>query len=228
LIALTVAELCRRRDADSLLLACWTLGTFVFTAFLNWTVNGRSILPMAVPAAILVVRRLEHRAVSGAKISSTMLMVPTIAGAILAIWVTVADYFLAVAPEVAARAIHPVYGDGSHRLWFQGHWGFQYYMEKNGAVALDMQHLKLTAGDYIAMPSNNSNISPLNGPFTELETFSVPISGNLTTMNDQSGAGFYASVWGPLAFAWGPRVEQKVTILAYDPTGAMRKAAEKH
>ena len=228
LIALVLAELYRRRDADSLLLACWALGTFVFTAFFNWIVNGRSILPMAVPLAILVVRRLEQRTSAGAKFSPALLIAPVFAGGALAIWVTTADYFLAVSPEVAAQAIHSAYGTGAHRLWFQGHWGFQYYMEKNGAMALDLQHLQLTEGDYIAMPSDNSNVYPLKEPVTELETFAVPVTGNLTIMNKETGAGFFASLWGPLPFAWGRSDAQSVTIFAYDPTGDVRKAAEKH
>ena len=39
-----------RRDA--LLLALWILGTCVFAALLNWTTNGRSILPLVPAAAI--------------------------------------------------------------------------------------------------------------------------------------------------------------------------------
>jgi hypothetical protein len=35
-------------------------------------------------------------------------------------------------------------------------------------------------------------------------------------------------LWGPLPFAWGHSDAQSVTIFAYDPTGDVRKAAEKH
>ncbi|HEX4265117.1 MAG TPA: glycosyltransferase family 39 protein [Verrucomicrobiae bacterium] len=227
-LALTVADVYRRRDADSLLLACWLLGTFIFTAFFNWIVNGRSILPMTIPAAILVARRLEQRAGVGVKFSSMSLFLPAAAGAALAIWVTVADYFFATAQRELANAVHGFYGQGSnpsHRLWFQGHWGFQYYMEQDGATALDLQHLQLAQRDHIAMPSGNSNVYPLKEPVTELETFSVPYSF-LTTMDKQSGAGFYASLWGPLPFAFGPGAVQSVTVFAYDPTGEVQKARD--
>jgi 4-amino-4-deoxy-L-arabinose transferase-like glycosyltransferase len=227
-LALTAADVYRRRDADSLLLACWLLGTFIFTAFFNWIVNGRSILPMTIPAAILVARRLEQRVSAGVKFSPISLFVPAAAGAALAIWVTVADYFFATAQRELANAVHGLYGQGdnpSHRLWFQGHWGFQYYMEQDGATALDLQHLQLTQGDHIAMPSGNSNVYPLKEPVTELVTFSVPYSF-LTTMDKQSGAGFYASLWGPLPFAFGPGAVQSVTVFAYDPTGEVQKARD--
>lgn len=224
-VALAVVDVYRNRDANALLLACWLLGTFIFTAFFNWTINGRSLLPMAIPAAILMARRLDQRISSGAKFSSAALTIPSVAGAALAIWVTAADYSFAAAPQVAARAVHSAYDGKNQRLWFQGHWGFQYYMEKDGATALDLQHLQLTQGDYIAMPSDNSNVYPLKEPVAELETFSVPTLGQLTTMNKQSGAGFYASMWGPLPFAFGSDGQQEVTIFTYDPKGEGQKAS---
>jgi hypothetical protein len=223
LLALMATDLYRRRDADSLLLTCWILGTFIFTAFFNWIVNGRSLLPIVVPAAILVARRLEQRTGAGIKFPPLALLAPAALGVLLAIWVTTADYSFAVAPQVAARAVNSVYGNSTNRLWFQGHWGFQYYMERAGATALDLQHLHLTEGDHIAMPSENSNIYPLKEPVTELETFTVPISGWVSTMNKETGAGFYASMWGPLPFAFGPVPPQTVTLFAYDPVGNIGK-----
>jgi hypothetical protein len=96
-------------------------------------------------------------------------------------------------------------------------------MEKEGATALDLHHLRLTQGDHIAMPSDNSNVYPLREPVAELETFAIPGGGWLTTMSKETGAGFYASLWGPLPFAFGPVPPQTVTIFAYDPSGEIQK-----
>ena len=38
----------------------WVIGTFLFAAFLNWTVNARSLLPLTPAVAILMTRRLEQ------------------------------------------------------------------------------------------------------------------------------------------------------------------------
>jgi hypothetical protein len=218
LITLAITDLYRRRDPESLLLVCWVLGTFVFTACFNWIVNGRSLLPLAIPAAILVVRRLEQRINSGTNFSPWTLMTPIALGGVLAIWVAAADYSFAIASRTAARAVRSVYPEGSQRLWFQGHWGFQYYMEKEGATALDLQHLQLAQGDRIAMPNDNPNVFTLKEPVVELETISVPVGGWLTTMDDRTGAGFYASLWGPLPFTFGRTPPLLVTVLAYDPS----------
>jgi hypothetical protein len=222
-LALAIHDLYRRRDADSLLLVCWVLGTFVFTALFNWSVNGRSLLPMVIPAAILVARRLEQRAATGRKFSAPTLLAPGLLGAVLAIWVALADYSFAVAPQTIARVVHSAYGNDSHRLWFQGHWGFQYYLQKEGDSPLDLPHLHLTQGDYIAIPSANANVYPLTEPVAELKTFMVPIRGSLSTMNGETGAGFYASAWGPLPFAFGKVPPQMVTVFAYDPSGEIQK-----
>ncbi len=226
LLVLAGAEIYRKRDTEAVFLGCWIFGTFVFAAFCNWIINGRSLLPLATPLGILLVRRLEQRADSGIKFSRAALIAPGVVGAgmALAIWVAFADFSFASASQTAAEAVDGAYGKGNHRAWFQGHWGFQYYMEKGGATALDLQHLKLSEGDYIAMPSHNSNIQALKEPVVELDTFSVPFSGCLTTMNRETGAGFYASLWGPLPFAFGRRAELSVTVFGYDPSGELQKA----
>jgi len=74
------------------------------------------------------------------------------------------------------------------------------------------------------MPSDNSNVYTLKEPVVELETFSIPGGGWLTTMNREIGAGFYASTLGTLPFAFGLVPPQTVTIFAYDPSGEIQKA----
>jgi hypothetical protein len=96
-------------------------------------------------------------------------------------------------------------------------------MEKGGATALDLQRLNrktgdLKAGDYIAMPSHNSNVYPLKEPVVQKETISVQIPGGITTMNPESGSGFYASRWGPLPFAISSGAAQTVDVFVYDPS----------
>ena len=44
---------------------------------------------------------------------------------------------LANTTRVAAVAIHDRYGNSRQSLWFEGHWGFQYYLEARGAKAVE-------------------------------------------------------------------------------------------
>jgi hypothetical protein len=172
---------------------------------------------MAVAASILVMRRLEQRERAGVVISRNGLLAPTLAGAGLAVWVAAADYFFAQTSQTAAQKVCAAYKTNSHKLWFQGHWGFQYYMEQQGAAALNGPHVHINPGDYIAAPSDNTNVDPLSGGFVVSDTIYFAVPGLMTTMNLQHGSGFYTSLWGPLPFAFGPRWNETVQILIYEP-----------
>jgi hypothetical protein len=73
------------------MLMLWVLGTFVFAAFMNWTVNARSILPMTPAIGILIVRRLEYFGMIQTRIRKITLC--AISSAALALLVTQADFF---------------------------------------------------------------------------------------------------------------------------------------
>jgi 4-amino-4-deoxy-L-arabinose transferase-like glycosyltransferase len=203
-LALAVADLVRRRDAHAWLLGLWVLGTFVFAAFCNWTVNARSLLPMSPAVGILIARRLGRGIPTGGGPCSRGGVLSLAASASLAVWVTWSDFSLAVAVRQCAEKVCVRYGRETGTLWFQGHWGFQYYMQSFGVSALDVKHSPLRPGDGLAVPSNNTNPLPPNPERAELlEVLTVPGPRWLTTWNTATGAGFYASVWGPLPFTFG-------------------------
>src|SRR5207249_2793377 len=58
IVVLAVLDFWTKKDAESLLLFLWIVGTFVFAGFINWSTNGRSILPIIVPVGIVMARRL--------------------------------------------------------------------------------------------------------------------------------------------------------------------------
>ncbi|MGA2242213.1 MAG: glycosyltransferase family 39 protein [Verrucomicrobiota bacterium] len=211
-LALAAADVCKRRDADSSLLGLWLGGTFVFTALFNWTINGRSILPMAVPTGIFIARRLDQRAGEGVKITRAMIIAPLATGAVLALLVARSDFLLAWAVRQTAQEAQARYGHGNHTFWFQGHHGFQYYMEAAGASALDFDN-SVQSGDYVAIPLNNPNTYPVDETLvTQQKSILVPGPNWLTTMNMSVGAGFYTSLCGPLPFAFGRVPPEQVLV----------------
>lgn len=217
-LALAVAEMAHRREANVCLLALWILGTFVFTAFCNWTVNARSILPMAPAVGILIARRLGQGIPAGRAVWSRSLVIGLATGALLSLWVTQADFLLAVAVRRSADQICARYGRETRRLWFQGHWGFQYYMQSFGAVAFDTKRSRLRPGDGLVVPANNTNLMPPdsgNGDLLEVVTVSGPHW--LTTWSPTVGAGFYASTMGPLPFAFGRVPPESASVYALHP-----------
>jgi hypothetical protein len=210
-LALAVVDFWERRDARSGLLFFWVLGVFLFAALFNWTVNARSLLPMTPAIGILVARRLE-KVLPGRKISFGA-PICLAASAALALFLARADFLNAIAAKKGAQQIATKYGSQDGTLWFQGHWGFQFYMDELGASELDLKHSALKPGDRVAVPLNNTSLFPLETETTTvLETNTVAGPAGLTTWNGEVGAGFYASAFGPLPFVFG-RVPPEKTIV---------------
>jgi hypothetical protein len=211
LLVLTAVELRKRRGTVDLVLALWIFTVFLFSTVLNWTVSARSLLPVVPAAAILLVRRLSGRNATGnARGRWLWPLVPSLAAGLC---VTMADVKHANSARTAARQIAARYQSPSHTLWFQGHWGFQYYMEKLGARPVDFQRTTLQPGDILVMPWNNSNTTlPKPGEVELLEELRFEACPWLSTMKVSTGAGFYAADYGPLPFAVGPALRENYSI----------------
>ena len=217
-LALTLAEVWTRRDADSWFLGLWVVGTFAFAVLLNWITNGRSLLPLAPAVGILLARQLERNVLADRTTWPRRVMICLAAGGALALLTARADYQLAMAVRQSARQVWAGYGHATRPLWFEGHWGFQYYMEALGASALDFKRSAVNPGDHLAIPHNNSNVLLPDPQKTVLrETLIFPGPRLLATWNETLGAGFYASLWGPLPFAFGRVPPESVTLYDFGP-----------
>jgi hypothetical protein len=207
------ADLARRRDATAWLLALWIGGTLVFAAYLNWTVNARSLLPLVPALAILVARRLERNAAATKPVAFAVAL-----GALLGMAVAHADFLYAIAVRQSAAETITKFTSENSNLWFQGHWGFQFYMEQWGAFVIDTKHPGLKPGDNLAMPLANTSLLPIDPANTELlGTISVSGPHGLSTWNPVVGGGFYAAVTGPLPFAFGRVPAEQVAVYKLKP-----------
>lgn len=212
-LALAAADLFHGRDARSWLLALWLLGTFSFTAFLNWTVNGRSILPMVPAVGILIARRLERNARAGWKTPPLALSACLAASAALALLVARADYLFARAAQQTALQTVAEYSSARENFLYEGHWGFQFYMETNGMTQFDLYRSVIKPGDIIALPVNNTALLPPGSAATARREFIYARGPRfLATMNASVDAGFYSSVRGTLPFALGDVSPETVYI----------------
>ena len=211
-LTLAVLEWRRHKNAESLLLLLWVFGTIAFCV-LNWTINGRSILPMVPAVAILLLRRIE--AVSEAK--ALRLHWPLAVAAVLSLLVARADYQLANSARAAAIRIKNEFGgSAANTIWFEGHWGFQYYAEANGLIAFDSTDQRFHPGDFIVLPFNNTNLASI--PKEKVERVSMielPASRWVATMSRPLGAGFYMDILGPLPFAFGAVPDEKYYVLRF-------------
>jgi 4-amino-4-deoxy-L-arabinose transferase-like glycosyltransferase len=200
------ADFWKSRNAESLLLLFWVIGTFVFAAFINWSGNARSILPMIPAVGILLMRRIDQYKNKTAKRTDMWRLAwPLIPAAVAALLVCRADYTWANTARSAAASIHKSFENSSQTIWFEGHWGFQYYMEAAGGKAIDFEHPQVTHNDIVIIPQNNTNIKYLP-PETvyQQEVLQFAPYQKVAVMNMQMGAGFYSDMFGPIPFVVGP------------------------
>jgi hypothetical protein len=202
-LALAADDLRRTREPKAVLLAAWVAGTFVFASFVNWTVNARSLLPLVPAMGILAARRLDRHAAAGRAPARVAVGAGLALSAALAIATLWADASLAAASRTAAVRIVGEFAAGGGRVWFQGHWGFQYYAERLGALALDALEPRVERGDAIVKPRHNSYLFELEGRFVgQPQRRVLPVPRWISTMNPAAGAGFYSATFGLLPFAF--------------------------
>ena len=165
ILLLSVADLLTYKDAKSMLLFLWVFGTFVFASYLNWTINARTVLPMIPAVGIIVIRRIQTKTGLKNSLKSFKYIWPLIPAALIALSATWADVTLANSQRTAAREITSEFNNYPHTIWFQGHWGFQYYMQSIGAKPLDYKNSLIKDGDIVVVPLNNYSLNLPNKKF---------------------------------------------------------------
>jgi 4-amino-4-deoxy-L-arabinose transferase-like glycosyltransferase len=200
---LTIRDLHERRTPDAALLFFWVAGTFVFACAINWTVSGRNILPMLPAVSMLLVRRLEMQQLLDGWTNMRRACVPLGISLAIAVLVTSADSRLASSAKESALFLTKQLSATSSAIRFEGHWGFQYYMEQLGAQPVDRRDLRLAPNEAIVVPLGNSYLFPLPRDRAVLWSKYETKPQWLTTMSGPSGAGYYSDGWGPLPFVFG-------------------------
>ena len=222
-LGLVISDYRKRRDADSALLALWILGTFLFAAFLNWTVNARSLLPLIPAAAILLARRLEDdkrdtatrsssRVPSGIGIAEVT--APLAISAAISLFIAAGDMAFADSGRNVANLIHTnlVHENQGSSVLFEGHWGFQFYMQLFGARPVEYDNFKFQTGDVVVTPENATSTFPIAPQFVAAQEI-LQIDPHTYAATAALGAGFYSSVWGPLPFSFGRVPSEKYLVV---------------
>jgi hypothetical protein len=172
------------------------------------------VLPLIPAAGILLARRFDDPGMVSRKVLAIQVAVILLASACFSLWMAAADTALANSERSAATlAQEKTHGKGG-RLWFVGHWGFQYYMESLGGVLLDHYNLEAGSGDFVVIPQNNYSLPEILPSFiASQQTLELPLKSWATTISSQLGAGFYSSNWGPLPYAIGPVPAERYSII---------------
>jgi 4-amino-4-deoxy-L-arabinose transferase-like glycosyltransferase len=216
LLALAVSDWRRnRRDPAALLLLLWTAGTFVFAGMVNWSVNARSVLPLLPAVGITLARRIDRAGWPSGRSLAIRAGLPLALAGAASLWVTAADARLANSAREAAAYMREKSGFTPADLMFEGHWGFQYYMQEAGYRPIDFRTFAESPSTHIVIPRNNTNMQPAPPEaIASTKTVAFDVSSGVATMSPDMGAGFYSDVWGPLPFAFGPVPEERYAIIA--------------
>jgi hypothetical protein len=202
ILALAVTDLRKNRDAKALLLLLWIFGTFLFTSVCNWTIAARNILPLVPAAAMLLARRLEERQ----EVFPTGFRFAwgSVALSFAVSWMLArADLKVAESARTAAQTVYEKLVWHFQSITFEGHWGFQYYMEQLGATAAEKTHLDLTPDRAVVVPLGNSPFGlPPKESAVLSDEYDLSSSYPLALMSVDEGAGFYSDAWGPVPFVF--------------------------
>jgi len=133
----------KERNSDDIFLAAWFFGMIIFNAVFT-AVNVRYFL-IALAPAIFLFFRLSYRFNASRMFYAVVLTATFLTGAA----VSSADYVFADTYRNFAQKEADVFKNSNNKIRFAGHWGFQYYMEKEGFIALSEDDTMVNKGDKI-------------------------------------------------------------------------------
>jgi hypothetical protein len=188
----------RRKDAVLVMLGAWLIVPAAIVPYLH--LPSKYLLASAPAAAVAVARGLSKVPAVRAR---AILVATIAAGAALGVVILRADAnFAGLGRTAAAQLVAPQVAAGK-AVWFNGHWGFQWYAERAGARALTRTPPHPGWGDVV--------VSSLHAEDELMGA--MPRRKRIGTLDDarrggrlmdrKAGAGFFSNGWGYLPWAWG-------------------------
>lgn len=189
----------QRRDRVQLSLWLWLW--LAAPVVIYFHLPSKYLLPSVPAAMILMVRLLPHSSRTTAR---WLLPSMVAASALLGLLILIGVRDLA---EIQRRAVTDLivpHLSRGERVWFSGHWGFQWYAELAGAKPVTLEPPLPEHGDIIVV----SWIDVLRFPNqwsarTVIQDMVYPGNGVGRVMDSKAGAGFFSNLWGYMPWVWG-------------------------
>jgi hypothetical protein len=191
-----------RRDRIGLALAAWLF--LALPVLLYVQLPSKYLVPSAPAAALLLLREL-YSPVAGISsgrqryLRMRLLLCTVGIGALLGLLIVRTDAaFAQLGRRAAAELIQPRVRRGE-KVWFVGRWGFQWYAERAGAVAVTRTPPLPLPGDIIvaSMRAADACLIDMIPNRRFLQRLSDESWGG-RLMADEVGAGFFSNGWGLL------------------------------
>jgi hypothetical protein len=207
-LADVVIDAVGRRDGLQLALSAWLLFPVVAAPYIHFP--SKYLIPSAPAAAILVARELSRHT----RIARPVLAASLVLGVSLGVAILRADSTLAEVGRTVARTVIEPQVAAGRKVWFIGHWGFQWYAERAGAQFFSVSPPFPMRGDVVVESTtcdpqiameDLANVAVKIGRVEEREP-----GGRI--MDRARGAGFYSNGWGLLPWSWGDGIVEAVDV----------------
>jgi hypothetical protein len=191
----------QRRDRVQLALWLWLFVGAPVVVYIH--LPSKYLLPSVPAAAMLVVRLVPDARTTAARwaIPATI-----ITGAILGLCILLGIRDLALTQKRAvAELIEPAIKQGE-RVWFAGHWGFQWYAELAGASPVTLEAPSPQPGDTVVVSQIDFPRFAHDWTGRRVIRRFCYASGSVGRVMDfDARVGFFSSPYGYLPWKWGAR-----------------------
>jgi len=201
------AAVLKSKLIDRFVLA-WFFTGFLAVIILEPWMSARYLLIILPPAAIIFAKILETLTEKRAKALSCASFSAVL---VLGISVAVADYIWADSYKALSGYVQD---KGCNTGYFLGHFGFQYYLEKAGMTALEVNK-PLPGGGYLIaakIPDPQRPSSETSSRLKLKELKPLKSAFPLRLMNPKLRVGFYSSYWGILPFNFSTAPLDEIAI----------------
>jgi len=187
----------RNRDGVGLMLGLWLLTPLVIVPYLH--LPSKYLLAAAPAAAMSAAMRLAR---ASRLTGLAVLGVTLILGLTLGVSILRAEALFAELGRKAAAELVGAHRAAGANVWFDAHWGFQWYAEKAGGKAISTAPPFPVPGD-LMVTSAMTGLGFIDAiPQRRLIATVTDLRPGGRVMSRSAGAGFFTNGFGYLPWAW--------------------------
>jgi 4-amino-4-deoxy-L-arabinose transferase-like glycosyltransferase len=187
----------RRADRVQMVLGLWLLVALPTVVYFHTPPKYHVVSAPAV--ALLIARSLPSKRPFRVLLFGTTVVV----GLLVGFMIIRADATLAGLGRRAVEELIEPRVDRGERVWFAGHWGFQWYAEQAGAHCLTLTPPHPSRGDIVVYSAVDGCRVLEHFPERRLLHRVSYASPGGRVMSRSDGAGFYSNLCGYLPWTWG-------------------------
>jgi len=189
---------------DLFFLLVWLFGIYLFNSIISG--GSAKYVTLIIPPLILVFSIISQQYATRFQINHRkLLLVIFLTSAIVSIAVSYADYQYADVYRDFSYNIAKKFQTESNTVWYNGFYGFRYYMRKQNHPILSVQSNEPKVGDFVIVariPSPRPLSEKLKKRINPIQTISYKGGFPIRTQSPISHAGFYTYGGGFLPYSF--------------------------